>query len=60
MWVQDMAQELYLAPTTIKTHLRRLYEKLGSPTGARPWRRRCARSCRSDRLPLSPACLPLT
>ncbi|MFD7085503.1 response regulator [Streptomyces sp. NPDC059918] len=29
MSVQDMAQELYLAPTTIKTHLRRLYEKLG-------------------------------
>ncbi|MEV6681855.1 response regulator transcription factor [Streptomyces erythrochromogenes] len=27
--VPDMAKELYLAPTTVKTHLRRLYEKLG-------------------------------
>ncbi|RSS81252.1 response regulator transcription factor [Streptomyces sp. WAC06614] len=29
MSVPDMAKELYLAPTTVKTHLRRLYEKLG-------------------------------
>jgi len=27
--VPDMAAELYLAQTTIKTHIRRLYEKLG-------------------------------
>jgi two-component system, NarL family, nitrate/nitrite response regulator NarL len=27
--VPDMAKELYLAQTTIKTHIRRLYEKLG-------------------------------
>ncbi len=27
--VRDMATELFLAETTIKTHLRRLYEKLG-------------------------------
>lgn len=29
MSVPDMAKELFLAPTTVKTHLRRLYEKLG-------------------------------
>ena len=27
--VRDMAKELFLAETTIKTHIRRLYEKLG-------------------------------
>lgn len=27
--VPDMARELYLAQTTVKTHIRRLYEKLG-------------------------------
>ncbi|MEU6704993.1 response regulator transcription factor [Streptomyces wuyuanensis] len=27
--VPDMAKELFLAPTTVKTHIRRLYEKLG-------------------------------
>lgn len=27
--VPEMAEQLYLAPTTIKTHIRRLYEKLG-------------------------------
>jgi ATP/maltotriose-dependent transcriptional regulator MalT len=27
--VPNMAKELYLAQTTIKTHIRRLYEKLG-------------------------------
>jgi len=27
--VPDMAAELFLAQTTIKTHIRRLYEKLG-------------------------------
>jgi two-component system nitrate/nitrite response regulator NarL len=27
--VPDMATELFLAQTTIKTHIRRLYEKLG-------------------------------
>ncbi|MBJ8346935.1 response regulator transcription factor [Antrihabitans sp. YC2-6] len=27
--VPEMAAELFLAPTTIKTHIRRLYEKLG-------------------------------
>lgn len=29
MSVPDMAKELFIAPTTVKTHLRRLYEKLG-------------------------------
>jgi two-component system nitrate/nitrite response regulator NarL len=27
--VPDLARELYLAQTTVKTHIRRLYEKLG-------------------------------
>jgi two-component system, NarL family, nitrate/nitrite response regulator NarL len=27
--VPDMAKELFLAPTTVKTHIRRMYEKLG-------------------------------
>ena len=27
--VPDMAKELFLAHTTVKTHIRRLYEKLG-------------------------------
>ncbi len=27
--VPDMARELFLAPTTVKTHIRRMYEKLG-------------------------------
>ncbi|MBS1692688.1 MAG: response regulator transcription factor [Actinobacteria bacterium] len=27
--VPEMAKELFLAPTTVKTHIRRLYEKLG-------------------------------
>lgn len=27
--VPDMAKELFLAPTTVKTHTRRMYEKLG-------------------------------
>ncbi|MEE6170134.1 MULTISPECIES: response regulator transcription factor [unclassified Mycolicibacterium] len=27
--VPEMASELFLAPTTVKTHIRRLYEKLG-------------------------------
>ena len=29
MSVPDMARELFLAPTTVKTHIRRMYEKLG-------------------------------
>jgi len=44
-----MAKELYLAPSTVKTHVQRLYEKLGvGDPGPPPSPRRCAARCWSS------------
>ncbi len=42
--IPAMAKELYLAPSTVKTYVQRLYENSASVTGPQPSPRQCAAS----------------